>query len=199
MPRIRFALSAAAALLAACPPLLLAQGTPPSSASPATAATAPAPAARAITPGARAAAEQLLHLMNVEQVLRSSTESAFDAQVKAQPLMAPFRATMQTWADRYLTWEQFGPKMTQIYAEEFTEPELRQLIAFYQTPIGRKTASLSPVLTRRGAQVGAEVAEEHMAELEQMIKARAAELQQQGTFPSPSSPTAPAAQSPKKP
>lgn len=198
MPRIRFALSAAAALLAACPPLLLAQGTPPSSASPATAAAAPAPAARAITPGARAAAEQLLHLMNVEQVLRSSTESAFDAQVKAQPLMAPFRATMQTWADRYLTWEQFGPKMTQIYAEEFTEPELRQLIAFYQTPIGRKTASLSPVLTRRGAQVGAEVAEEHMAELEQMIKARAAELQQQGAFPASPSP-APAAQSPKKP
>ena len=197
MARMHFTLSAAA-LLVACPPLLLALGTPPSSASPAAAAAAPAPAARAVTPGARAAAEELLRLMNVEQVLRSSTESAFDAQVQAQPLMAPFRPTMQKWADKILTWAEFGPRLTQVYAEEFTEPELRQLIAFYQTPIGQKLASRTPLLTKRGAQVGAEVAEAHLPELEEMIKARAAELQQEGAFPVPPS-QAPAAQSPKKP
>lgn len=199
MARIRFTLSAAA-LLVACPSLLLAQGTPPASTSPAAAAAAaaPAPAAKAVTPGARAAAEELLRLMNVEQVLRSSTESAFDAQVQAQPLMAPFRPTMQAWADKILTWAEFGPRLTQVYAEEFTEPELRQLIAFYQTPIGQKLASRTPLLTKRGAQVGAEVAEAHLAELEQMIKARAAELQQESAFPLPSK-QPPAAQSPKKP
>ena len=148
--------------------------------------TTRAAATRVATPGAQRAAEELLRSMRIEEVLRSSTEATFDAQVKSQPLMAPFRATMQEWANKYLTWSEYGPKLTRIYAEEFTEPELRQLIAFYNSPIGRKVAELNPVLTRRGAQAGAEVAEAHIQELQQMIQARATELQAQGKLPSPS-------------
>ena len=170
MRRVAFVLSAAALLAAHSP--LHAQGAP-------VAAAAPAP----VTPASRRAAEELLQLMNIAQVLRSGSEVSFDAQVKAQPLMAPFRATMQTWADKYLTWEQFGPKLVQAYAEEFSESELRELIAFYKSPIGRKVAARSPVLTRRGAQIGSEIAEAHVAELQQMIQARAAELQQRGVLP----------------
>jgi len=138
----------------------------------------PPVAARVVTAGARQAAEELLRLMNMEQVLRAGMEVTMDAQVEQQPLMAPFRATMQAWADRHLTWGEFGPKLTQIYAEEFTEAELRELAAFYRTPVGRKAAALAPALSRRGAKVGGEVAEAHMAELQEMIRARAAELQQ---------------------
>jgi hypothetical protein len=196
MRRTRFTL-AAAALLVACPSFIRAQATSPSSP-----AAAAAPAHEA-TPAARKAAEELLRLMNVEQVIRSGTESAFDAQLKANPLMAPFRATMQTWVDKYLTWQEFGPKLTQVYAEEFTEPELRELIAFYKTPIGRKTAQLTPLLGKRGAQVGAEVAEAHLPELQQMIQARVAELQKEGASPSAKPPQQdsqpPASPAPKKP
>ena len=135
------------------------------------------------TPGARRAADELLRLMNVAQVLRAGFEVAFDEQLKAQPLMAPFRPTMQAWAEKYLTWEQYAPGLVGVYAEEFTEPELRALIAFYQTPVGRKAAALSPTLTRRGAAVGAAVAAAHTAELEQMIQARAVELQKSGALP----------------
>lgn len=147
--------------------------------------TRAAAAPRPVTPGAQRAAEELLRSMHIEEVLRSSTEATFDAQVKSQPLMAPFRATMQEWANKYLTWTEYGPKLTRIYAEEFTEPELRQLIAFYNSPIGRKVAELNPVLTRRGAQAGAEVAEAHIKELQQMIQARATELQADGKLPPP--------------
>lgn len=144
---------------------------------------APASAPAAVTPGARRAAEELLGLMNTAAVLRSGSEASFDAQIKAQPLMAPFRATMQAWADKYLTWEALGPQLVQVYAEEFTEGDLRQMIAFYRTPVGQKLASRLPTLTQRGAQIGAEGAQAHVPELQQMIQARAAELQKSGALP----------------
>jgi hypothetical protein len=129
------------------------------------------------TPGAIAAAERLLALMNTEQVMRVAITASFDAQVKAQPLMAPFMDVMREWADRVITMKEMGPQLAVAYAELFTEAELRQIIAFYQSPIGRRLAAALPDLTRRGSEIGAAVAEAHSAELQEAIAKRAAEIQ----------------------
>ena len=135
-------------------------------------ATAVAPSA-----GAMAAAAQLLALMNLESVMRASTSAMLAAQVKQQPAMAPFRDVMQAWADSIMTLKAMAPALNRVYAETFSEGELRQLIAFYQTPIGRKLAAVTPALSRRGAEVGSEIAEANLPMLQAMIQARAAELQ----------------------
>ena len=135
------------------------------------------------SPASLAAAEQLLVLMNTEQVMRVSITAAFDAQVKAQPLMAPFMDVMRAWANRTMTMNEMGPRMTRVYAEVFSEAELRQIIAFYQSPVGRRLAAALPELTRRGSEIGAAVAEAHSAELREAIAKRAAEIQ--GTTPPP--------------
>ncbi len=134
-------------------------------------------ARRTPTPGAIAAAEQLLTLMNTEQVMRVAITASFDAQVKAQPLMAPFMDVMKEWADRVITMKEMGPQLATAYAEVFTEAELRQIIAFYQSPVGRRLAAALPDLTRRGSEIGAAVAAAHSAELEQAIAKRATEIQ----------------------
>lgn len=134
-------------------------------------------ARRPPTPGAIAAAEQLLALMNTEQVMRMAITASFDAQVKAQPLMAPFMDVMRAWADRVITMKEMGPQLARVYAEFFSEPELRQIIAFYQSPVGRRLAAVLPDLTRRASEIGAAVAEKHSAELEEAIAKRAAEIQ----------------------
>ena len=120
------------------------------------------PAARPTpTPGALAAASDLLVAMNSEQVMRVGATAAFDAQVKAQPLMAPFVGVMKEWAERTLTMKEMGPPLARVYAEIFSESELRQIIAFYQSPVGRKLAGALPQLTLRGMEIGSNVAEEH--------------------------------------
>jgi len=129
------------------------------------------------TPGALAAAEQLLVLMNTEQVMRVAITASFDAQVKAQPLMAPFMDVMREWADRVITMKEMGPQLAGVYAEFFSEAELRQIMAFYQSPVGRRLAAVLPDLTRRASEIGAAVAGAHSAELEQAIAKRAAEIQ----------------------
>lgn len=129
------------------------------------------------SPAALAAAEQLLQLMNTEQVMRVAVTASFDAQVKAQPLMAPFMDVMRAWADKTMTMTEMGPRLARVYAEVFSEPELKQMIAFYQSPVGRRLAAALPELTRRGSEIGAAVAEAHSAELQELIAKRAAEIQ----------------------
>ena len=157
-------------------------------AAPLAAQNAPAGAPRPATPAARAAAREVVALHNMEKVVRAGVEAMFDLQMQQQPQMAPFRATMQAWADKTVSGPELLDKIVDIYAEEFTERELRDLAVFYRTPTGRKLAEVSPQLSKRGAEAGAAVAQAHIGELQQMLEARAAELQR-GTNPAP--PTSP--------
>jgi len=44
--------------------------------------------------------------------------------------------------------------MITLYAETFSEQEVHEIIAFYQTPIGQKFLEVSPDLVKQGAQIG---------------------------------------------
>ena len=155
-------------------------GSAPLAAQSTAAATAPATPA---TPAARALADTLLELMGSDRLVRASIEASFDAQVQAQPMMAQFRPTMMAWVDKYFTWNELRPHMAEIYTGAYTEDELRQLVAFYRSPVGKKTAAINPELARKGAMVGAEAAQKHLPELQKMMQAKMAELQ--GTNPAP--------------
>ena len=141
-------------------------------------------APRTVTPATRAAAREVVALLNMEKVIRAGVEAMFDLQVQQQPQMAPFRPTMQAWADKHVSGAELLDKIIEIYAEEFTERQLRDLAAFYRTPTGRRLAEISPQLSKRGAEAGAAVAQAHIGELQQMLEARAEELQK-GAPPAP--------------
>ena len=56
-----------------------------------------------------------------------------------------------------------------IYQKYFTLDELREIVAFYDSPVGRKLAAATPAMTRegmeKGQQLGMEIANEMMAEV----------------------------------
>ena len=157
---MRFASLVAAALLAAAPVRQLA-----------------AQAAGAPNAAALQAAREVLEITNAKDVMRATMQASFDAQIEQMPAMAPFRPVMEEWADKYLSWDVIAPRLAEVYAQTFTEQELRELIAFYRTPLGRKVAAETPELSRRGAVIGAKIAAAHTPELQQMIQAKMAELQ----------------------
>ncbi|GIM51070.1 hypothetical protein CAPN004_01000 [Capnocytophaga cynodegmi] len=45
--------------------------------------------------------------------------------------------------------------MAKIYMEEFTHNEIKELLKFYETPIGKKMAEKTSILTQRGMTEGA--------------------------------------------
>ena len=75
-----------------------------------------------------------------------------------------------------MTWQVFGPRYLALYAASFTADELRQMNAFDETPVGRKALTLMPEMTRRSVLLASKVAQQHIGELQQMIRARATGL-----------------------
>lgn len=123
------------------------------------------------------AASQLLQVMGARQASEQGTAAMIDNLLNAQPQMQPYRDVFTQWAEKYLTWQQLEPQMAALYAKAFTTAELEDLINFYKTPTGLKAARVMPGLTRQAMLIGSTIAQQHLPELQEMIKARAAQLQ----------------------
>ena len=92
----------------------------------------------------------------------------------SNPQMTPYIPVIREWAEKYLSWEQMREPMADIYRKYFEKEEIEKLLEFYQTPVGKKSIELMPVLFQEGGQLGMRIAQQHQGELEAMMeKARA--------------------------
>lgn len=132
-----------------------------------------------------AMARELLDLLQMETIMKGSSEMMIEAQLSGNPMLTPYRDVLTTWAQKYLTWQVMGDRIASVYAETFTEGELRDLVIFYRTPTGQKLARATPGLMQKGAEVGEAVAREHQAELVALVQERSKELAAQGVSPTP--------------
>ena len=76
-----------------------------------------------------------------------------------------------------MSWKALRGDFAQLYAESFTEPELREVTAFYQTETGQKAIRLMPSLMARGMALGQQAVADHQADLEARIQKRVRELE----------------------
>ncbi len=124
----------------------------------------------------RQATLELLQVMGLEKNAMAGAQAMLNVMLDQNKEMEPFRDVFLNWAESTMSWDKMAPRMTDLYMQTFTEAEVRELIAFYKTPTGQKTLDQMPVLMQEGAKIGADLAKEHQGELEEAIKARAAEL-----------------------
>lgn len=124
----------------------------------------------------REATLELLRVMDVEKNAMAGAQAMLNVMFEQNASLEPYRDVLVKWAEKTLSWEQMGPRMTELYMKSFTEAEARELIAFYKTPTGQKTLQQMPVLMQEGAKIGADLAKEHQGELEAAVQARQKEL-----------------------
>jgi hypothetical protein len=120
----------------------------------------------------RKAAENLLIEMEVDKNLSKLAEQVAEAQLQQNPQLAPHRDIMQRFLHKYLNWESVKEDTITAYTQEFTEPELKRLMEFYKTPVGKKASEKMPKLVFLSGQIGLQKAQANQAELRQMIEER---------------------------
>ncbi len=109
-----------------------------------------APALKPASPAAIAAAKEILAMKNasamyanaVPNIVQRTKDELLQSNLNYQKdlnELAPIVA--QTFAGRE---KAIGDGMAQVYANEFTEPELKDLVAFYKSPIGQKLLTAEP-------------------------------------------------------
>ena len=135
------------------------------------------------TPATKTASEKeaaaLLETLNMGTILDQTIEQMLDIQLKQNPKIVPYKPVMMKFFKKHMSYESLKPDMVKIYADAFTEQELKELNAFYKTPTGQKTLIKMPELMRKGAEIGSKRVQDNMAELQAMIRAEAQRLNSQ--------------------
>jgi hypothetical protein len=118
----------------------------------------------------RQAVEELLQVTNMEKVLQTSMDTMLEAQVRANPRLTPYRDAMRKFFEKYMSWSSLKEDFVKLYMDEFSEEEVKQLTAFYRTPIGKKTLEKLPQLMVKGSKLGTERVQAHLDELQKMMR-----------------------------
>jgi hypothetical protein len=124
----------------------------------------------------REAALQLIEVLNLKTAVDSMADVALQAQLKGNPSLEPFRQVLIDFMHKYQSWDRLSPEFVQIYMDAYSEKEMREISAFYQTETGKKSVRLMPELIQKGKAVGERIVQEHMDELKARLMERAQEL-----------------------
>jgi hypothetical protein len=121
--------------------------------------------ARTFAPSHLEAAREYLEAVHVQQLAAAGVEVSLEQQIRANPAMEPYRAAMKEWARELFGSAEAKTAFAELYAEAFSEADLRALTTFFRTPLGQRVAEIQPKLAERGAEVGRKLAEAHQADL----------------------------------
>ncbi|MDQ6831027.1 MAG: DUF2059 domain-containing protein [Gemmatimonadota bacterium] len=121
-------------------------------------------------------AEHLLVVMDAKRLLESTIESSIQTQLKQMPQLAQVQDVLRNFMAQYMSYESLKPDLVSMYAHAFTEQELRDMAAFYETPLGHVVLTKLPEISAKGAALGQQRVQEHLPELIEAVQARMQQL-----------------------
>jgi uncharacterized protein len=127
------------------------------------------------------AAESLLDLLDMDRMLRQSTDAMLRMQQEQNPMLAQFDDIMREFLERYLSWEELRPEYVRLYTDIYSEAELREMQAFYRTPLGQRMIATMPELMIRSSEISQRRMQAHMPELMRRLMERASGASSPGT------------------
>ncbi len=126
------------------------------------------------TPEAFQAARDLGVTMGLDKAQMGPTDQMVETVIRRLRLdeaaSKDLRAIYEEWFTKDLDQEKMREFTIRLYAEAFTVQELKDIDAFYKTPAGRKMLEVTPELTRKSTQLGAEEARAKYALLQQRLQ-----------------------------
>lgn len=124
--------------------------------------------------------EKLMELVGTRRILRQVFDQDIEAQIAAMRRARP-DVSEQFWEEftaefkRQASPDELMKAILPIYDEHFTHREIRQLIAFYESPLGRKISTTLPEIQRESLEAGRVWGEQLGDRMNARLKQRLAE------------------------
>ena len=115
-------------------------------------------------------AYKLLETMDMKKQFDIMKNGMLEMQLKAAPQLTPYKEIFVRFFEKYLVFDSLKRELADIYLDMFTPEEIKELIAFYETPLGKKIIEKTPELTLRSAQVGQNAVAKHLLELQNELR-----------------------------
>ena len=132
-------------------------------------ASAGKPAPASTPAGHRAAVEQLFEQIDMPETVNRSVMQISAALTGAAAEDGAYKDAVDAYVRKYVSWVALKDEIVALYMKKFTEKEVMDLIAFYNTATGRKLLAETPDI---GATISVTVHKrlvDHSPELKQMM------------------------------
>lgn len=116
-----------------------------------------------------AAALELIELVRMEEFTTTVMNRGFTGMGVDNPAAERVALITREFMAEFMPWEAIRTEHARAYQEIFTETELREVIAFYQTPIGQKMIDAAPRLFELTTAATQRLIMPHMPELQRRI------------------------------
>lgn len=146
-------------------------------------AAAPA-AAQEPTPGETAAARELLEVSRTRENFIRALELGME-QGGMGELTPPVQKALREFMDEHFRFEDMEPEFIRMYADLYTEEEIREMTAFYRTPVGQRVVETMPELMAASQRI----AQERLQSVMPLLIQRIMEVmeEEEGSAPAPKS------------
>ncbi len=112
---------------------------------------------------------RLLELFHVQEATDTAAQVMVGQIMASNESLLAHEAVFKEFSRRYLGWNAIRKDIAKIYSQEFSQQELKQLVEFFETPLGRKFIQTNPSLTGKVAKYIQSVVQKHEQDLAQMI------------------------------
>ena len=96
-----------------------------------------------------AAVNELLKVMRIDETYSQTVIALVDNMMTRLPPKARDRQKLITFFTKHVGWAALKDDFVRIYAETYTEQDVKNIIQFYKTPTGQKTIAAMPVLAKK--------------------------------------------------
>ena len=117
--------------------------------------------------------ETLFRLTQMESKVDESVDNLLAMQMQQNPELAPREAVVRSFLERNIGWQALRPNLVTMYLASFTEEELKQMNAFYVTPVGQKVLTQVPELVEARNRLAAQRLQERIGEMQQALESAA--------------------------
>lgn len=133
-----------------------------------------------------AAAKQLLKLVNADQIAgpwygqvqQMFTQRFVEAQApeSKKAVLESYQAKADATLNKVVGWDKLEPEMVKLYTKGFSEAELKELIAFYKSPLGQKVLKQMPALFSESMKMTQAKLEPVVPQINQLLEQMTKEL-----------------------
>jgi len=116
------------------------------------------------------AAEKFFNSMNIQDSYAKMIDSSTEMVIRTNPTLVEAKKEIRAFYEKYIGWNNIKEPMIRLYAKYYSISELEEIANFYQTDVGQKTIKLLPVLFKEGQELGMGLVQEHIDELQDIVK-----------------------------
>jgi hypothetical protein len=118
---------------------------------------------------AREQVETLFRLTRMEEKVQSSVDSVVELELRRNPHLEGQRKTLESFLQKYIGWQALKNDISDMYLQMFSVQELKEMNAFYITPVGQKVINQVPQLVQQRNALAMQRLQAHIDELKQLI------------------------------